>query len=107
MYKFAETTQTSVKEADMEEFLKGAILGMVAGVCVGACIVAKNKKLANKLKSGIETAEDKLKEVKEDLQEKLSKDDCCDENDINCHNFECREGENFRNKDFSKKTKNT
>lgn len=87
----------------MEEFLKGAMLGMVAGVCVGACIVAKNKRLANKLKAGITTAEEKLKEVKDDLQEKFSKDDC----ELNCHNFECVESENLRNKDFSKKNKNS
>ena len=106
MYKFAEKTQTSVKEANMEDFLKGAMLGMMAGVCVGAIIVAKNKKLASKLKAGITTAEDKLKEVKEDLQERFSNNQCCDGDELDCHTFECRNEENSRNKEFSKKNKN-
>lgn len=91
----------------MEEFLKGAMLGMVAGVCVGAVIVAKNKKLANKLKNGLTTAEEKLKEAKEDLQEKLESKEC------DCDDYDCRNGEfnskncsNLESKDFSKKTKN-
>ena len=104
MYKFAEKTQTSVKEANMKEFLKGAMLGMVAGVCVGAIVVAKNKKLAGKLKSGLDTAETKLKEAKEDLKEKL---ECCDcDKDEKCQEFECEDREDTINKDFSKKTKN-
>ena len=105
MYKFAEKTQTSVKEANMEEFLKGAMFGMVAGVCVGAIVVAKNKKLAGKLKTGLDTAESKLKEVKEDLKEKLECCDC-DNNNEKCQEFECEDREDLRHKDFSKKTKN-
>ncbi len=90
----------------MEEFLKGTIIGMVAGICVGACIVAKNKKLASKLKSGMVTAEEKFKEIKEDFKDKLDKD--CEPCDCGCI-----EGENNQNcgyeqeqKDFSKKNKN-
>ncbi|MBP3581513.1 MAG: hypothetical protein J6J33_02035 [Clostridia bacterium] len=90
----------------MEEFLKGAMLGMVAGVCVGACIVAKNKKLASKLKSGLETAEVKMKEVKEDLQEKIDKDcKSCDCDYTSSENNQNQCGEQGQ-KDFSKKNKN-
>ncbi len=97
----------------MEEFLKGAMLGMLAGVCVGAVIVAKNRKLAGKLKEGLSTAEDKLKEVKEDLQEKFSEDGCdClsgdskASDDCKCDEMNSNFGGSQGNKDFSKKSKN-
>ena len=63
---YANVMEVKPKSKDEKILNKGKYMNI---------IVAKNKKLANKLKSGIETAEDKLKEVKEDLQEKLSKDD--------------------------------
>ena len=55
----------------MGDFCKGVAYGMVAGVCVGAIIVAKNKKLANQIKSKMQTAETKLMDAKEMIEEKF------------------------------------
>ena len=55
----------------MGDFCKGVAYGMVAGVCVGAIIVAKNKKLANQIKSKMQTAETKLMDAKEMIEEKI------------------------------------
>ena len=56
----------------MECFCKGVIFGMIAGVCVGAIVVAKNKKLSNKISDGVEVAEEKIKEIKEGLEDKFN-----------------------------------
>lgn len=55
----------------MGDFVKGAAFGMAIGVCVGAVMVAKNKKLANKIKSGMQSAETKLMDAKEMIEEKI------------------------------------
>lgn len=96
----------------MGNFCKGIMLGMVAGVCVGAIVVAKNKKLSNKLKEGLATAEGKLKEVKENIEEKLNDETCgcgsenCSPESESCgcdeEPCDCNEPKN----NFSKKNKN-
>ena len=48
----------------MKDFIKGLAFGAVVGMAVGAVVVAKNKKLASKIKEGMSTAEEKLKEAK-------------------------------------------
>lgn len=55
----------------MEEFLKGMGWGLVAGMIVGGIAVAKNKKLANKIKSGLSGASEKFEEAKEMIEEKI------------------------------------
>ncbi len=55
----------------MGDFCKGAAFGMLVGVCVGGIIVAKNKKLANQIKSKMQTAEEKIMEAKEMVEEKI------------------------------------
>lgn len=55
----------------MEEFLKGMGWGLVAGMIVGGIAVAKNKKLANKIKSGLSGATEKFEEAKEMIEEKI------------------------------------
>ena len=95
----------------MECFCKGAVLGMLAGVCVGAIVVAKNKKLSNKLNEGLVIAEEKFKEIKDNLEDKMSQGQC------ECDNCDCVSGDynsmsfatesdsgNFKN-NFSKKDK--
>lgn len=96
----------------MENFCKGIIFGMLAGAAIGAVVVAKNKKLSNKLKEGLETAEDKFNEVKSAIQEKINSDDCgcgsekCSPESDNCgcgeNDCDCNEPKN----NFSKKNKN-
>ncbi len=55
----------------MENFCKGVVFGMMLGVAVGAVVVAKNKKLAVKIKDGVSQAETKLKEAKDMIEEKI------------------------------------
>ena len=55
----------------MENFCKGLVFGAVVGMCVGGIIVAKNKKLANKIKDGVCTASEKLEEAKDAIIEKF------------------------------------
>lgn len=80
----------------MENFCKGMLWGVVVGACIGAVVVAKNKKLSKKLKDGIEITEDKLKETKQALEEKLNQEESC---------F-CSCDEKSQNNNFSKKNKN-
>ncbi len=55
----------------MGDFCKGALFGMAVGVCVGAVVVAKNKKLANKIKSCMQSTETKLMDAKDMIEEKI------------------------------------
>ena len=80
----------------MENFCKGMLWGVVIGTCVGAVVVAKNKKLSQKLKDGLEVTGDKIKETKQALEEKLNQDDCCYDS---CD-------DKSQNNNFSKKNKN-
>ena len=80
----------------MEHFCKGMLWGVLVGTCVGAIIVAKNKKLSHKLREGLDVTEEKIKETKQVLEEKLCDDDSdCDECEGKSHN-----------NNFSKKNKN-
>lgn len=95
----------------MENFCKGLVFGMLAGCAVGSIVVAKNKKLSKKLNEGLTTAEGKIKEVKENLEEKLSENSACDCPDNpsgSKGNCECNytETENYSKNNFSKKNKN-
>ena len=96
----------------MGNFCKGVVLGMIAGACVGAVVVAKNKKLSNKLKEGLITAEGKLKEVKDSIEEKLNQSSCgCetgnyDMSEGNCGSFDSENCEQIQKNNFSKKNKN-
>ena len=96
----------------MENFCKGVIFGMIAGSCVGAVVVAKNKKLSNKIKEGLVTAEGKIKEIKDNLEDKMN--DCnCGQNQL-CgnQNYSSYSSDNsekntdFSKNNFSKKNKN-
>ena len=96
----------------MGNFLKGALLGTLAGVCIGAIVVAKNKKLSNKLKESIVTAEGKIKEIKQNLEESLASEgncSCFDQESSQCPQ-ESSENEKVEDKNqlsnFSKKNKN-
>lgn len=96
----------------MGDFCKGAAIGMLAGVAVGAIIVAKNKKLSNKLKQGVDAAEDKFMEVKNSLEDKINElaCDCGGGNSSsNSSGNSSQDGqnnaENMKN-NFSKKNKN-
>jgi len=80
----------------MEHFCKGLLWGALVGTCVGAIVVAKNKKLSHKLREGLEVTEDKIKETKQILEDKLGQDD------LDC--YEC--DEKSHNNNFSKKNKN-
>ena len=55
----------------MENLCKGAILGFAMGLVVGGIVVAKNKKLATKIKDGTKIAETKIEEAKDMLKEKM------------------------------------
>ncbi len=55
----------------MEYLFKGLMWGFAAGMVVGGIAVAKNKKLANKIKSGLSGASEKFEEAKEMLEEKI------------------------------------
>ena len=89
----------------MENFCKGAMWGLAAGMVAGAIIVAKNKKLAGKIKQGLGIAEEKLQEAKEFAEEKIEeiKSECKDGSKSydgdNCQDYQ-------KDKDFSKKSKN-
>ena len=96
----------------MGYFCKGVLIGMAAGVCVGAIVVAKNKKLSNKLKEGLVTAEGKIKEIKDNLSDKInefsceSSDCCCGCEDGFLRNSESEIGVAQQKNNFSKKNKN-
>lgn len=96
----------------MECFCKGVLVGMIAGVCVGAIIVARNKKLANKLNQGLDVAEDKIKDIKEDLEDKLSQNSASDNGYCYCGtsnestNYKPEQEANLPKNNFSKKNKN-
>ena len=47
----------------MEDFIKGSLMGIAAGMIIGGIVVAKNKKLASKIRDGLNKAEDKIQEV--------------------------------------------
>ena len=96
----------------MGYFCKGVLIGMAAGVCVGAIVVAKNKKLSNKLKEGLVTAEGKIKEIKDNLSDKInefscesSNCNCCAEGDFS-NGFGQENNEIQQKNNFSKKNKN-
>ena len=90
----------------MGNFLKGAIFGTLAGVCIGAIVVAKNKKLSNKLKEGIVTAEGKIIEIKNSIEDTFSNDDAKNsESGDNTKYCDCQEDRQCDN-NFSKKNKN-
>lgn len=55
----------------MGDFCKGAAFGLMAGMAIGAIVVAKNKKLAGKIKTGMEQAETKICEAKQMIEEKV------------------------------------
>ncbi len=61
----------------MEKFCTGMGWGLAVGMVVGAIVVAKNRKLAIKIKDGLGTVEEKLEEAKETLAEKLQESECC------------------------------
>ena len=91
----------------MENICRGFLVGAVFGMCVGAIVVAKNKKLAGKIREGVTTAEEKLQEAKDSLMEKMQKseENCvcdCGENGTNAQNFETFDDRN----NFNKKSKN-
>ena len=96
----------------MENFCKGVILGMVAGACVGAIVVAKNKKLSNKIKEGLVTAEGKIKEIKEGIEDKMNESSgesgsCGCGLNSDCYNQrETEKDIDFPKNNFSKKNKN-
>ena len=87
----------------MGDFLKGAIIGTLAGVCVGAIVVAKNKKLSNKLKEGIDTAEEKFEKIKKGFEDGSCSSGSCFIN----RGDEMEDMSDITEKsNFSKKTKN-
>lgn len=96
----------------MGNFCKGVLIGMLAGTVVGAVVVVKNKKLSNKLKEGLVTAEGKIKEVKENIEEKLNESSCGCGGNENSPACDCSEqnqegqGEDNLKNNFSKKNKN-
>lgn len=67
----------------MENFCRGLGFGMVTGVIIGGIVVAKNRKLANKIKEGLSDAETKMEEVKDNIAEKLQ------ESESNCVFGDC------------------
>ena len=96
----------------MENFCKGVIFGMVAGACIGAVVVAKNKKLSNKIKEGLVTAESKIMEIKESIEDKMN-DSTTESNSCNCvsnsdsyTHQESVKNMDFAKNNFSKKNKN-
>ena len=93
----------------MKDFIKGLAFGAAAGMVVGAIVVAKNKKLASKIKEGMSTAEEKLKEAKTNLEEKLESCNCEGESqneNCDCNGEDCDCTETFSQKDLNKKSKN-
>lgn len=96
----------------MENFCKGIALGMITGIVVGGIVVAKNKKLSNKLREGLTTAEGKIKEVKETIEEKIEQNSgcSCPQNGSGQNQNYAHEDDDFRydsqKNNFSKKNKN-
>ena len=97
----------------MGNFCKGVVLGMLAGACLGAVVVVKNKKLSNKLKEGLVTAEGKIKEIKQSFEDKTNESSNYQQTGCNCDEnsgcFEERDLEKnmqFAKNNFSKKNKN-
>lgn len=90
----------------MENFCKGLIWGGIIGMCVGGVIVAKNKKLAGKIREKMSTAEEKLNEAKDNLVEKLQECDCGDSNNKNCCDDSKMQGTLSESTNFNKKSKN-
>lgn len=90
----------------MENFCRGLVWGGIIGMVIGGVIVAKNKKLAGKIREKMSSAEEKLNEAKDNLIEKLQECDCCDSSNKNC----CDDGKTFgnmsENTNFNKKSKN-
>ena len=71
----------------MENFFSGLIIGATIGMCVGGIAVARNRRLAHKINTGINNVEDKLDEARENLVDKLQECDC------NC-NFDDQKNKN-------------
>ena len=93
----------------MENFCKGVTLGLVSGMIIGGIIVAKNKKLANKIKEGLNTAEEKMQEAKEFIEEKIEENKCESSSSTDPCNSSSQKfdfSQNSENKDFNKKSKN-
>lgn len=100
----------------MENYCRGAMLGLVSGLIIGGIIVAKNKNLSSKIRKGLGIAEEKMKEAKEFVEEKIEEtkmefaENKTGAEDCNCDY--CDEKSNFdklkesQNKDFNKKSKN-
>lgn len=93
----------------MENFCKGVTIGLVTGMIIGGVVVAKNKKLANKIKECVAATEEKIEEAKEFIEEKIEENKC----DCSSSNNNCNQGsqkydfsQNSDNKDFNKKSKN-
>ena len=55
----------------MENLCRGIVIGLTTGMIIGAVAVAKDKKLANKIKGYISGASEKFEEAKEMLEEKI------------------------------------
>ena len=88
----------------MGNFLKGALIGTLAGVCIGAIVVAKNRKLSNKLKEGIVTAEGKIIEIKNSIEDTLNGDTDCQSSNETGDDNDGQDSESQKNI-FSKKNK--
>ncbi len=93
----------------MENFCKGVTFGLISGMVIAGVIVAKNKKLAGKIRDFAGVAEEKLQEAKEFVEEKIEESKC------DCgSNSSCSEQSNLKNdckdtsdcKDLNKKSKN-
>lgn len=67
----------------MENLCKGAIFGLAVGMVIGGVLVAKNKKLAGKVKEGVDMAEQKMEKAKDMVKEKI--EECQDKNDQQTH----------------------
>ena len=74
----------------MENFCRGLVFGAVVGMCVGGIVVAKNRKLASKVKECVCTTSEKLEEVKDSIMEKFEeqskskKESNCESDDEKC-----------------------
>ena len=85
----------------MEEFLRGAMIGALVGAGVAAVVVAKNKKLSQKIKHGVNDIQEKWADAKDSMAEKFEDGDCF-EGDGMC-GF-CEDSE--KNRSQNKKNKN-
>lgn len=92
----------------MENFCKGVAFGLVTGMVAGAIIVAKNKKLASKIKQGLGIAEEKMQEAKEFIEEKVEeiKSECKESENMTFDDSKTNYSADCVNKDFNKKSKN-